>query len=114
MTCRRSIKRSQKEITVLSKRFVDLWKNDNDFRYKCSIGRTGRLNPAAKTVFQYDKNMILIGEYHSTTEAELVTNVKVKAIRTCCSRQLKFAGGFIWRYKNDIYANTLPWYKRKV
>lgn len=55
-----------------------------------------------KTIVQYDKDMNYINEYPSIRDAERKTNIVRSNIIRCCKLKVKSAGGFIWRYKNDI------------
>lgn len=56
----------------------------------------------SKPVLQYDKNMNFVKEYKSSTEAAKILNLKIRSnIGRCCNNFKKFAGGFIWKYKDD-------------
>jgi hypothetical protein len=46
--------------------------------------------------------MNYISEYPSIRDAERKTNVIRSNITKCCKLKVKSAGGFIWRYKNEI------------
>lgn len=63
--------------------------------------RKKRTTKKYKAVIQYDINDVLIAEYESAIQAEVMTGVKTNYIRACCNNDQKTAGGFIWRYKND-------------
>jgi hypothetical protein len=66
--------------------------------------RQSKLNkPSLKKspVLQFDKNMNLIQEFPSITEASLYINIPyTAAICECCQGKRKSAYGFIWKYKN--------------
>lgn len=55
-----------------------------------------------KTIIKYDKEMNYISEYPSIRDAERRTGTFRANISKCCNFKVKSAGGFIWRYKNDI------------
>lgn len=58
-----------------------------------------------KRVVQYDATTLEpIAEYESTVEAGRVTGITSANIAGCCRNKpyCKTAGGFIWRYKNQI------------
>ena len=55
-----------------------------------------------KPVFQYDKNGNFIKKYNSVCEAERKTKIFQSNISKCCLKQRHSAGGFVWRYKEEI------------
>ena len=55
-----------------------------------------------REVVQYDKNTNeKINEYESIADASLKTNIESTNINRCCRGELKTAGGYVWRYKED-------------
>jgi len=79
--------------------------NCDEFKQKVSIStkglRKGIENPKLwKAVLQYDKKNNLIMEYKSITEAVNITGIK--HLVKVCNGKRKTAGGFIWKYKNEI------------
>lgn len=75
-------------------------------RYEDSKTEEQKLNDIliqkCKGIIQYDKEMNYISEYPSGRDAERRTGVFRANISKCCKFKVKSAGGFIWRYKNDI------------
>lgn len=57
----------------------------------------GVKNPAAKPVFQYDKDMNFIREWHYIRAARNATGAN--NIWACCVGKLKTSGGYVWRYE---------------
>lgn len=55
-----------------------------------------------KIVLQYDKNGNFIKEYKSTCDAQRETKIFQSNISKCCLKQRHTAGGFVWRYKEEI------------
>lgn len=55
-----------------------------------------------KYVLQYDKDMNFISEYPSIREAGRMTKIERGNISKCCKNKVKSAGGYIWKYKNNI------------
>ena len=55
-----------------------------------------------KKVLQFNKNEEFIKEYESICEAERITKIYQANISRCCMKQRKTAGGFVWRYKEEI------------
>lgn len=53
-----------------------------------------------KAVNQYDKDLELIKEWDSITDASKHYNIPTTNISKCCKGERKSAGGFIWKYKN--------------
>lgn len=44
-----------------------------------------------------------IREYYCIGEASKKTNICRSSISRCCSKKLRFAGNYIWRFKEDYY-----------
>lgn len=61
----------------------------------------GRNSPTARPIYQYDKNMKLIGSYISAREASEKTGIKMSKISHAARGEQTQAGGFIWR-RNKI------------
>lgn len=57
----------------------------------------GVKNPAAKPVFQYDKDMNFIKEWPYIRAARNATGAN--NIWACCVGRLKTSGGYVWRYE---------------
>lgn len=53
-------------------------------------------------VLQYDKQGNFIAEYNSAREAWKQTGISNTTIGLVCKGKGKTAGGFVWRYKNEI------------
>lgn len=63
--------------------------------------RINRLNnKSSKPVFQYTKEGFFIREYPSMREAQRQTGIH--AIDKACLGQRKTAGGYTWKYKEDV------------
>lgn len=60
-----------------------------------------------KKVCQYDINGILLNIYESIREAEKITNVDHSMISRCCKNKQKTAGGYIWKYADEIEESNL-------
>lgn len=52
-----------------------------------------------KPIIQYDKEGNFIKEWFSIRESSEQNNVKEQNISACCRGKIKYAGGFIWKYK---------------
>lgn len=83
------------------------------FRYlnECdSVSKVvNKKNIIGKQVFQYNKNIELVGTYDTAQEASEINNLDASAISKCCRGELISCGGFFWSYikdenkiKNDI------------
>lgn len=53
-----------------------------------------------KPVLQYDKQMNLIKEWNTITEASKYYNIPVTNISKCCKGKRKTCHKYIWKYKN--------------
>lgn len=61
-----------------------------------------RVKHTGKLVNQYDLNMNYIATYISAGQAEEKTGVHHSSINMVCNKQRKTAGGFIWRFKEEM------------
>ena len=79
--------------------------NSNETNKKISIALSGKNNPKAKRVIQYDSqgNIIKIWDYIKQASEEL--NINASSISSCCRGTYKSAGGFIWKYEKDVNKN---------
>jgi hypothetical protein len=59
-------------------------------------------NKTIKSVFQYTLTGNLIKEWYSISQASKELAIGSNSITTCCKGKYKSAGGFIWKYKDDI------------
>ena len=55
-----------------------------------------------RNIIQYDKNMNMIKEYNSIRKAGEQLNVLSTTIDKALSGKLKYAKGYIWKYKDEI------------
>lgn len=62
----------------------------------------GKKHPRARKVAQYDKQGNLIRVWDYAKEAMKELGISNSSISECCHGKLKSAGGFIWRYAEDI------------
>lgn len=58
-------------------------------------------NKMGISILQYDKDLNLINEYPTITEASDITKVHLSNIQRVCKGERKTAGGYIWKYKNE-------------
>ena len=77
-------------------------------KYNCNYGTVReRLSRSltnrkdlSKPVLQFDKNGNFVKEYLSMSDAEKKTGIKHNNICRVCQGKLKYAGNFVWKYKN--------------
>jgi hypothetical protein len=69
---------------------------------RSAIKRIGN-DKICKKVFQYTRDNIFIEEYPSISIAKEMTHVS--NIIACCQHKRKTAGGYIWRYADEILTN---------
>jgi hypothetical protein len=55
-----------------------------------------------KPVCQYDKYGQFIALYDSITQASQIVGISVQHISTCCKKKYPYAGGFVWRYLEEV------------
>jgi hypothetical protein len=56
----------------------------------------------SKSVQQFTKNGEFVAEYPSVHEAERQTSINNQNISSCCNGKRCFAGGFVWRHKEEV------------
>lgn len=66
------------------------------------VRKFGKENPSAKSVVCIETNTI----YETATEAYRQTNVDISSIIKVCRGRLKSAGGYHWRYIDEINSET--------
>ena len=54
-----------------------------------------------KPILQYNKNENLLNEYPSIIDASKNTGINAGDICSVCKGKKKYAGGYVWRYKDD-------------
>lgn len=54
------------------------------------------------TVLQFTKDGQFVAEYPTAAEADRVTGINRTTIGLVCKGKGKTAGGFVWKYKNDV------------
>lgn len=55
-----------------------------------------------KTIYQFTKDMKLIGKYKNQVEASKATNTLQEGISSCLLGKLKTSNGFIWKYGGQL------------
>lgn len=83
-----------------------------DYSVKESYNRMGKNNlgtkhPNHKSVVQYDLNMNIIKMWDCISCASNELNITQSNISMCCTGKRKTAGGFIWRYADEIEEENL-------
>lgn len=63
--------------------------------------RSRASSPFKKIVLQYDKNLVFVKEWESTSEAARNLFIRSGDISACARGEQKTSGRFIWRYKNN-------------
>lgn len=90
--------------THSSKNFQWKYKHSNKEIKKCQKYKktSSYLNKAHGGVYQYDKNNNLIAYYETATDAKKATGISNSDIGQVCKGKRKTAGGFIWRFGDDV------------
>lgn len=73
-------------------------KMSDDFKRKISKAMTGKNNPRAKKVSQYDLDMNLIQTWDYLRLAANTLGITEKDIRNCCKGNRESYKGYIWKY----------------
>lgn len=68
---------------------------------KPMLGKTGKKNPNSKPIDQYTKDGDFIKSWDSTMDVQRELGINNSSISACARGNIKSAGGYIWRYKED-------------
>lgn len=68
---------------------------------KQSEAHLGNKNKSAKSVLQFSQDGIFLKEWNCIMNIKRELGIDNSSVVKCCKGKLKFAGGFIWRYKED-------------
>lgn len=71
-------------------------------KQQMSEERKGANNYCAKKIIQYNKDMEIIKIWDYIKEASDSLNIAGTSISACCRGKRKTAGGFIWRYYEEV------------
>ena len=55
-----------------------------------------------KQVYKIDLNGNIIEKYDSISEAAKINGIKATCICNCCKHKQKTAGGYIWKYADEV------------
>ena len=106
------INKTQRELNIISIQHAITHKSSaGGFQWRYDNGNHKDINPYhcnGRIVCQIDiiSNKI-ISKFDSLIDAERNTKISFKQIWKCCNRQRKTAGGFIWKYADEVENNTL-------
>lgn len=76
-----------------------VWGMENGF---CEYSPKDEIGGHKKPVLQFTKDNILIGEYVSSNEASRIVGVSQGNINSCCNGKRMTAGGYVWKFKEDV------------
>lgn len=71
-------------------------------RKRTCLNKLGKDHPRSKSVLQFAEDGNFINEHGSQREASRKTKIKQAGISAACLDKRKSAGGYIWKFKNDI------------
>lgn len=77
-------------------------KRTDEFKDKLKKRQNGKTHSRAKKVDQYDLKNNLIKTWDYIKEVEETLGIKATSITACCKEKQKTAGGFIWKYHEEI------------
>ena len=106
------INKTQRELNIISIQHAITHKSSaGGFQWRYDNGNHKDINPYhcnGRIVCQIDviSNKI-ISKFDSLIDAERNTKISFKQIWKCCNKQRKTAGGFIWKYADEVENNTL-------
>lgn len=68
---------------------------------KYELGKIGILSARGKPIFQFDKSMNFIKEFHTAKEAATFIGCHPTLITRCANKKYKFAKGYTWSWKDS-------------
>ena len=75
-------------------------------RIRTQYGTENKMDKRIRAVVQLDKNGQILGYFNNGRQAGLATGISYQAIYKCCTGYLKTAGGFVWKFKDDLKEKT--------
>lgn len=72
------------------------------FSYDDNIDFNFRIKIKNRKVLCFDNDMNLLCKYNSLREASIITKVNESCISDCCRGKQKTAGGYIWKYADEV------------
>ena len=66
---------------------------------------TGKGNPKAKQIIQYDMDMNFIKRWDTLTQASKELKISISDICLCCQGKINYAGNYKWKYEEDVNKN---------
>lgn len=95
------LSKRMKNFDNYSAEFLEMQKGENKMGEKNPMwGKVGVLNKRSRPILQLDSEFNLIAEWESINLAK--KTLKISSIPFVLSKKREFAGGFRWKYKNDI------------
>ena len=79
-----------------------IWKYEDDYKNIEIVSVKRPYESLGRAVCQYDKDMNLLNIFKSLKIAEDTTGIKKTNIWNCCKMLSKTAGGYIWRYADEV------------
>ena len=76
-------------------------------RKNMSNAKCEKRGSRAKKIIQYDLNDNFMHVWSSITDASTALNIQHSCISDCCRGKQKTAGGFIWRYFNEMEGDKI-------
>ena len=58
--------------------------------------------PRVKPIMMFDMNGAFVREFLNSAEASKLLMISAESIRKCCRRQTAHAGGYVFRYREEI------------
>ena len=81
--------------------YIWRYKKEKDYPLHIDVSNNARAQ-FYKAVLQFSKEGNLIATYDSILKASLATDIKRRAISNCLYGWSKIAGGYIWRFKEEM------------
>lgn len=73
-----------------------------------------KFNKQAKKIYQFTKDMEFIRLWHGATKIKNELKINSSSISQCCTGKYKSAGGFIWKYEEDLIGWSVPIHNNSI
>lgn len=101
---------SLKEALDMEEKLIDICrkKYGKENIYNISAGGEGITGVNDKAVLQFTSSGDFLNKYTSAKNASIETNISYGSITQCCTHKSKSAGGYLWKYLDDVTELLIP------
>ncbi len=87
------------QLNYQERRFIEIFNTMAPNGYNIQAGGICNYHESRKTVYQYDKNGMLIKSWEGLSEPSSSINVSIQSLNSCLQGRAKTCGGYYWSYQ---------------